>query len=434
MSKGGDLALADSLRRELDEIPIVNDHTHIFGTGEVDDYEAPGRWAANLTPEGLIAGLSGSGMNETASMRLLDDPERLRRFWLDAYRGRRSIYPVRAMTRFVREHLGLDFDEITLDNAPDIVAMLRQRAPVGTDALYAHIGDLSNTDVWFCNHGNLATLDRCCERTTRGRFRWVPYAFSDARSLDATARDMGYEPPRTASEIREVMHAILVKAKSLGAVAIKGGAFAYSLMRPFAPDVSNEKRLESLKAGLDLGYATRQDALAFSDALAVVTCDVAGQVGLPVQIHVGLIWSASGPTRIPEIMDLTPLFYRCAETTFVVFHGGFPRSDDLAHVAATMSNVRAEFNWVPYWAGADFAHLIGRWIDMIPNDRILYGTDAGGFPVTPTHDWLTREALAVAFAERIQRGLLSRRLAREIAAGILRNNAIDTYALDLKRC
>jgi predicted TIM-barrel fold metal-dependent hydrolase len=185
------------------------------------------------------------------------------------------------------------------------------------------------------------------------------------------------------------------------------------------------------KEKLDRGVADRADAIAFADALTVILCQEAGTVGLPVQVHVGLIWSAGGPTRIPEIMDLTPLFHICPRTTFVIFHGGYPRTDDLAHVAATMSNVRAEFNWVPFWSGMDFARLIGKWIDMVPNDRILYGTDAGGFVVSSTHDVITREGLAEALSLRIQRGYLSRRVALEIAANILRNNAIGTYPLDL---
>jgi len=335
---------------------------------------------------------------------------------------------VRATTRFLVDWLGLNLDEITLETAPRVPKHIRERLPVGTDALYEQLGALTNTEIWFCNHGNVATFDRCEARTTQGRFRWVPYLFDDVASLDATAARLGLAPPRLLDDAREVVATALRRVKDLGAVAVKGGAYAYVLSRPFAPDVRNVERFAECRAKFDAGTEQIGDAIAVTDALTVVAAKAAGEVGLPLQIHVGLIWSASGPTRIPEIMDLTPLFYHCPRTVFVVLHGGYPRTDDLAYVAATMTNVRAELNWVPNWAGLSFSDVMGRWIDMIPCDRILYGSDAGGL-TSCAHDMVTRRALAEALEARIQRGLLSTRMALEIAEHVLRINAIATYPL-----
>jgi len=415
---------------ELQAIPIVNDHTHIFGTGEVMDYEQPGRYVADLTPQSLVAGLSNLNMNETSTMNLLDDPERLQNRWLELYRGRRTTFPARAMTRFFRQEFALEEDEITLENAAALIERMRSQVPVGTTAFYEYLGRLSNTEIWFCNHGNVARFDSYAPQTTRGLFRWVPYCFNDAATLNATADKLGLDRPRTEDAVRQVMLAALRKVKELGAVAVKGGAFAYSLDRPFAPDVNSLRELPAAKERIDRGQGSKADSIVVADALAVIASQAAGVVGLPMQIHVGLIWSASGPTRIPEIMELTPLFDACRETTFVIFHGAYPRTDDLAHVAATVSNVRAEFNWVPFWAGLDFVRLIGKWIDMIPADRLLYGTDSGGFSAV-VHDMITRAALAEALGLRIQQGYLSSRTALEVAANILRNNSIETYCLGL---
>ena len=169
------------------------------------------------------------------------------------------------------------------------------------------------------------------------------------------------------------------------------------------------------------------------DVGCLLIAEAAGEVGLPIQIHVGLIWTArNGPTRLPNICELTPVFYAYPKTTFVIFHGGYPYTDQLAYIAATMSNVRAEFNWVPFWSGMDFANMIGNWIDMIPNDRILYGTDGDGL-VCVAHDMVTRTGLAQALQLRIEDGNLSKTLALQLAANILRNNAIDAYSLDLPK-
>ena len=420
-----------ALRDSLEAIPIINDHTHTFGTGEVDDYEGPGRFVENLTPEKLVASISGLNMNERVTTDALDDPIRRRDVLLRLYTGRRTTYPVRAATAWLSQLCDLDVDEITLANAGVVLERMRQELPVGTDALYECYSRMSNTEVWFCNHGSVPTFERCVPRTTRGRFRWVPYVGNSATALNTTAARLGLDRPASEPAIREVITAALSRVKDLGAVALKGGAFAYALGRPFAPDVGSLALVADAKDRVDLGIGDERDAIVLADAVEVITAQAAGIVGLPVQIHVGLIWSAmGGATRIPEVMELGPLFYACPETTFVVLHGGYPRTDDLAHLTATMTNVRAEFNWVPFWAGMDFPHIIGKWIDMIPNDRVLYGTDASGF-VPAVHDKLTRDGLASALEHRVERGYLSKRVALEVAAKILRNNSIVTYELDL---
>lgn len=87
---------------------------------------------------------------------------------------------------------------------------------------------------------------------------------------------------------------------------------------------------------------------------------------------------------------------------------------------------------MPYWAGERFAEVIGQWIDMIPNDRMLYGTDSAGLSCL-THDMVTREGLAQALEVRVSRGGLSKPAALQIAANLLRNNAIDVYSLSLPK-
>ncbi|NLD45145.1 MAG: hypothetical protein GX657_16820, partial [Chloroflexi bacterium] len=77
-----------------------------------------------------------------------------------------------------------------------------------------------------------------------------------------------------------------------------------------------------------------------------------------------------------------------------------------------------------------FRDVIGRWIDMIPCDRILYGSDAGGLTAC-VHDAITRQGLAEALEERVERGLFSRRMALEIADAVLCSNSIATYGLQL---
>ena len=48
-----------NLLQEIEQIPMINDHTHIFGCG-VPTYEEAGRSAIFDTPEDVLIGLSVS--------------------------------------------------------------------------------------------------------------------------------------------------------------------------------------------------------------------------------------------------------------------------------------------------------------------------------------------------------------------------------------
>ena len=416
-----------SLLKKLEQIPIINDHTHVFGTGDPKFENAAGV-GGPYTAEGLAAGVRG-GWNESAVLAAGDDPEAVRRVWAEVGEGRRTTFWARAWTRFYQRTFGFEHDEVTAENAGPLAERMTAEVPTDTDEFYEYLGRLTNCEVWFSNTGGFNTAD---PRVTRGRFRWLPVFRTGAAALDEIAEAYGMERPRTIEAMREGILKWLEQARASGAVGLKGGAFAYQVDRPFAPDVASLKEAPAAKERIDAGKGDRNDERIVQDAGAILAAEVCGELNLPVQIHVGPLWTAMGPTRLCEVMDLTPLFHVCPKTTFVVLHGAYPRTEDLAVVAATVSNVRAEMNWVAYIAGLDFPNVLGTWIDIIPNDRIIYGTDGGGL-YCAVHDMLTREALAEALEARIQRGFLSERIALEIAVKILRNNAIDTYGLDLPK-
>ena len=416
-----------NLLEKLKEIPIINDHTHVFGIGEPKFENAAGV-GSPFTAEGLMAGVR-RGWNETAVLAAMDDPDRLDRVWQELGEGRRTTFWARAMTRFYQQVFGFEHDEITAENAGPLAERMNAEVPRDTDAFYEYLGRLSNCEVWFSNTGGWNTAD---PRVTRGKFRWLPVLRTTAKDLDEAATRYGLERPTSLEGMRAAIVKWVEEAKASGAIALKGGAFAYAVHRPFAPDIRSLKEAPAAKARIDAGKGDEKDEWIVQDAGTILGAEVGGEFGLPVQIHVAPLWTARGPTRLCEIMDLTPLFYACPNTTFIVLHGAYPRTEDLADVTATMSNVRAELNWVAFLAGLDYPNLLGKWIDGMPNDRILYGTDGGGL-YCALHDMLTREALAEALELRIRKGFLSERIALEIAAKILRNNAIDTYRMDLPK-
>ena len=158
-----------NLLQEIEQIPMINDHTHIFGCG-VPTYEEAGRSAIFDTPEDVLIGLSSMNMNETVFLG--KEPQEVRKLLLQLYDGRKTTYPVRAFVRMLHKYFGFEDQEVTLENAPELIRRIREKFPEDTEGYYKCLGELSNTEVYLCNHGEVENYD---ERTTQGRFRWVPY-------------------------------------------------------------------------------------------------------------------------------------------------------------------------------------------------------------------------------------------------------------------
>ena len=161
-----------NLIEQINKIPIINDHTHIFGAGNPQPFAMPGEYARQLTAEELLIQLSGLNMRETAMVALEDSPEQLHQLQLKLFETRKTAYPIRAMTAMFRDKFGFTGEGINSENIAELVELLKAKLPPGTEALYKYLGQLGNTEVFFCNHGHLGSLDK---QTTKGLFRWVPY-------------------------------------------------------------------------------------------------------------------------------------------------------------------------------------------------------------------------------------------------------------------
>ena len=163
-------------------------------------------------------------MNETVFLG--KEPQEVRKLLLQLYDGRKTTYPVRAFVRMLHKYFGFEDQEVTLENAPELIRRIREKFPEDTEGYYKCLGELSNTEVYLCNHGEVENYD---ERTTQGRFRWVPYIQLNSDKLNEISQGFGLPTPTTLEEMEDVVQRYIHVAKAGGAVAIKGGAFAYVL-------------------------------------------------------------------------------------------------------------------------------------------------------------------------------------------------------------
>lgn len=294
----------------------------------------------------------------------------------------------------------------------------------------------------------------------RPHFAWVPYDDALLFPLDNSAAKsaspdrrvfFGQEeeilksylttaglssPPATLEEyVQRVVTPTLQRDKNEGAVAIKFEV-AYLRSLDFAP--AQEDAAASVYAGYIKGgvpsavaYRTLQDFL-----FRYIAAE-AGRLGLAVHIHTGIGCgdyfqiAGSNPLLLESVFSDPALRH----TNFVILHGGTPFS---ANVTALLMkpNVYADTSLMEwFFSPQDVANFIRPWLEMAPG-KVLLGTDAG--PTAPGIDWeeatwlgvrRERRALTLALQQMEEENLISPARAREIAHGVLHDNAIRLYQL-----
>lgn len=170
-----------NLLQEIEQIPMINDHTHIFGCG-VPTYEEAGRSAIFDTPEDVLIGLSSMNMNETVFLG--KEPQEVRKLLLQLYDGRKTTYPVRAFVRMLHKYFGFEDQEVTLENAPELIRRIREKFPEDTEGYYKCLGELSNTEVYFATTERWKTM----MSDHSGALPLVPYIQLNSDKLNEISR------------------------------------------------------------------------------------------------------------------------------------------------------------------------------------------------------------------------------------------------------
>src|SRR4029077_5846863 len=97
-----------------------------------------------------------------------------------------------------------------------------------------------------------------------------------------------------------------------------------------------------------------------------------------------------------------------------LFHGGFPWTGETGVIAMRHRNVWIDSVWLPTLSPLRARGGYQEWREMVPCDRIMWGADtvqAEGIYAAPE---FTRQCLAEALAEKVQRGELREEHAQRI--------------------
>ena len=173
--------------------------------------------------------------------------------------------------------------------------------------------------------------------------------------------------PVTLEEYLAAMEHAIEAAMGRGCVALKS-ALAYDRTVAFDnPDTEAAKRA----FGHGSASASPQDALAFGDVVFHRICAIAGKLGLPVQVHLGL-----GILRGSRPMLFEPVIAAYPKTVFDLFHCGYPWVDEIGGLLHNYQNVHADLCWLPLISTAAAVRALHEYLEVAPSaDRLLWGDD-----------------------------------------------------------
>jgi hypothetical protein len=256
--------------------------------------------------------------------------------------------------------------------------------------------------------------------------------YLDCDSSQQAAEKVGLTKlPKRFEEYRTILIDILRAGFKNGAVSLKIGFTARRRPLDFVSHsdaaVEESYRLWSGSAEYDwLNEQTQKGLKPFQDAMYWAAFEIAGELGLPVQIHSGLEfpqpWSGRPSCLIPTLI-------RFPQTKFAIMHGSYPYLDELTGLARSFPNVYIDMAWLHMLSRVQTRTWLAEWLEVIPHNKIFaFGGDELMFFGCCAHLELARENVADVLAQRVADGRGDLDEAEDCARKLFHDNPWNTFA------
>ncbi len=166
----------------------------------------------------------------------------------------------------------------------------------------------------------------------------------------------------------EHMRNIIIKQYRKGKVAAFKCAEAYNRHISFLPDDYEAAKAAFNKPAEEI---TEEEKILFGNYIFNRCCELAAQLEVPFQIHTGLArLSGSRP------MNLEPVIARYPKTRFVLFHSGFPWTNEVSGLAHNYGNVCPSLTWTATICTSEAVRALHDYIDVSCSiNSITWGSD-----------------------------------------------------------
>jgi len=205
-----------------------------------------------------------------------------------------------------------------------------------------------------------------------------------------------------------------------GAVAIKS-ALAYERDIEVGPVGRGEAARIFDSGTQDLGQQKK-----FGDFILNLLAEKAAEYDLVFQIHTGLaLQSTSQPWRLMWLIDNNP------DTTFALFHAGYPWLDEVLAMSSERPNLIVDTCWLPIISPSAAVRFYREYPEIAHrSDTLLWGGDNWHVEETYGAALTFKDCLAKAIADKVEGGYWTRREALRFAEGVMWRAAETWFDID----
>jgi len=235
-----------------------------------------------------------------------------------------------------------------------------------------------------------------------------PYEFARRNGIEVNSLD----------DYVALLDKLLETARREGAICLKS-TLAYTRTLQF-DNVPKERAAAIF--GKPRKELTATQIMDFEDFIMWRLVELSAKHDLPFQIHTGQARiQGSNPMLLVDMIAANP------KTKFVLFHGGFPWVGETGVIAMRHSNVWIDSVWMPTLSYTMARRAYQEWLDAVPSNRIMWGSDTGTAEGIYGATEFTRQCLAEALAEKVIRGELTEKDANHIGRQVMRENALELF-------
>ncbi|RLF13761.1 MAG: hypothetical protein DRJ66_07250 [Thermoprotei archaeon] len=213
---------------------------------------------------------------------------------------------------------------------------------------------------------------------------------------------------------------VLKTAKERGYICLKS-ALAYDRTLRFDDVSEEEARAIFGKSEKELSIADKKK---FGDFIMHYILSKADELSFPIQIHTGLaLIEGSNP------LNLVSLFRKYPNVKFILFHGGYPWTSEIAALLLSFSNVYADLCWLPIISPTAAKRLLMELIEVTGGRRIMWGGDCWVVEGTYGALMMMKKILVDVLTYYVEKRYLTVSDAIDIASAILRTNAKEVFKI-----
>jgi hypothetical protein len=209
--------------------------------------------------------------------------------------------------------------------------------------------------------------------------------------------------------------------KAKGAVAIKS-ALAYE--RDI--DVKPVSRQEAERI-FDSGTKDPEEQKKFGDFILDLLAKKAAEYGLVFQVHAGLALQAtSHPRRLMWLLDNNP------DTIFDLFHAGYPWTQEVLAMAAERPNLIVDTCWLPIISPTAAVRFYQEYPEVaFRADTLLWGGDNWYAEESYGAAQTFKDCLAKAVGDKVEGGYWTRKQGLRYAEGVMWRAASRWFGIEL---